>query len=126
MAKRFVEYTGPSDVRELTSADFRALGVEDGKKESFRSGQVYEMDGAVVDALAGAESLVAGEFSEVDADQVEVIEDDETPSRSRRRESNPPAVSQSGAASGDTGAASTGTTTGGRTRTGRGSTAGST
>ncbi len=125
MAKRYVEYTGPSDVRELTAADFKRLGVEDHKKESFRTGQVYEMDSALVEALVGEESLVAGEFSEVDSDQVEVIEDDEAP-RSRRRESNPAAVAASGggAVSGDTGAASTTTTS--RARTGRGSTAGST
>lgn len=122
MAKRFVEYTGPSDVRELTAADFKRLGVEDAKKESFQSGQVYEMSSTVVEALVGSDSLVADEFKEVDADQVELVEDDEAP-RSRRRESNPPAMSQSGAASGDTGAA--GGTTSGRGRTGRGSTAGS-
>ena len=122
MAKRFVEYRGPADVRELTASDFKTLGVEDGKKESFRAGEVYEMDASIVEALVGEGSLVADEFREVDADQVEIVEDDEAPKSSRRRESNPPATTESGAE-----ATGVGTTSGGgRSRAGRASTAGST
>lgn len=64
MAK--VKYVGGMDTRELSAADFKKLGVEEGaKKMVFNRGEEVEVEGNIAEALMHA-TILPGEFEIVD------------------------------------------------------------
>lgn len=65
-----VTYTGPSDRYELSSADWKVLGVDDATKTVFEKNEPYEVDDNVLQALLGEQ--VSG-FKEVSDAQVEKL-----------------------------------------------------
>lgn len=46
-----LSYQGPADVRELAAADFKSLGVEGGKKLSFKRDEPITVDDALGEAI---------------------------------------------------------------------------
>jgi hypothetical protein len=61
----FVRYVGQADVRELNAADFKRVGVEGGKKLSFRRNEPVEVDDSLLESLLG-HTAFESEFQEVD------------------------------------------------------------
>lgn len=67
-----VTYTGTSDFREFSKADFDKAGVEGGKKLSFARGETVEVDDALGEALVSKEGLFGDEsFSEAEDEEDE-------------------------------------------------------
>jgi len=57
-----VKYVGGMDTRELSAADFKKLGVEEGaKKMTFQQGEEVEVEDNIADALMHAK-ILPGEF----------------------------------------------------------------
>lgn len=71
-----VQYTGASDTRQLSAADFKKLGVEEQGKMEFRRMEPTEVSDAVAEALLNNE-LVGGNFEEVSEKQAQAAPDDE-------------------------------------------------
>jgi len=67
-----VQYVGASDSRELSSADWKVLGVEDASKIRFEKGTPYEVDANVAEVLLG-DGRLEGEFKEVSDAQLEKL-----------------------------------------------------
>ena len=63
-----VQYTGASDARELSAADWKSLGVEDASKVRFERNEPYEVEDKVLKALLGL-----GDFRELSDDQVQKL-----------------------------------------------------
>ena len=63
-----VQYTGPMDRYDLSAADWKKLGVEDGTKVSFERDEVYEIDDAALEAVLGLSGMK--ELSDAQAEKV--------------------------------------------------------
>lgn len=61
----YAKYVGQADVRELSAADFKRVGVEGGKKLTFRRNEPVEVDDALLESLVG-HTAFEGEFQQVD------------------------------------------------------------
>lgn len=112
-----VQYTGSSDRRELSAADWKTLGVEDASKTVFERGEAYDVEDNVLSIL-----LELGDFKELSDSQVEKLL-----GNSAETDSTEPTNTSSKQTGIDAATTGTTTTTTGRgSRGGRGSTAGST
>lgn len=113
-----VIYQGPSDAYELSAADFKRLGVEDGKKTAFPRGEAVEVDDSVAEALLAGEKLAhSNAFKLAENTPTESAEDED------EGDANEPMETGRETTSGDAGVPATtgGTTTGARGRGGRSS-----
>jgi hypothetical protein len=65
-----VKYVGPMDSRELTAADFKRLGVEEGaKKMTFQKGEEVQVDGNIAEALT--HDLLGKDFEVVQSEPID-------------------------------------------------------
>jgi hypothetical protein len=73
-----IAYTGKADIRVLSAADLKLLGVEDFRKTEFKRNQTVEVEDNVAEALLGSKQL-KGQFSEIqtEAEQDSLLDEPE-------------------------------------------------